>query len=103
MSQGHDHSALFAVAPTITDEVSLVDDGEGFRDFKHPAPPQNSRIIPSDARWYGIAGSLRKTIAPPGTHVIDYAELKGYGPSPLGWLEVKVENYQIVDIKAVKL
>jgi hypothetical protein len=103
MTQGHDHSALFVVEPTITNDVSLIDDGESFKNYKHPAPPQNSKYIPPEARWYGICGSMRKGITPPGLGILDYAELKGYGPAPLGWLEVKVENYEVVNIEVVKV
>jgi hypothetical protein len=103
MSQGHDHSALMVVPPSISDEVSVIDDGRVFKELKHTSPPQNSQFIPPEARWYAICGSMRKTLAPPGSGVLDYAELAGYGPSPLGWVEARIENGVVVDVQALRL
>ena len=100
MIMGHTHQ-LITVKPTTTQQLFLTDDGRHVKQHYNVMSPQNAEYIPPDSRWYGNAGSLRKSITPTGLQIADYAEVAMYAPSEMGWLEVHVQRGQVVDMEKV--
>lgn len=104
---GHVH-ALLVQAPL--DRYALLD-GEGglrARYFQEPVSTVTTHdrrggvdqrtYIPPGSRWYGCTGTLRRSA---GIGFLDYSEIAGYPPSPIGWLEVRVHGGRIEDIQKV--
>lgn len=104
---GHVHALL--VQPPL-EKYALLD-GEGglrARYFREPASRVVTRdhaghtdertYIPPQARWYGCTGTLRRS---GGVGYMDYAEIAGYPPAPIGWLEMRVRGGVVADIVKV--
>lgn len=100
MSAGHAHKIL-AVDPTAAQELMLTDDGHQLQQQYRVSPHQDSNYIPPDCRWFGCSGSFLRTYAPSGSDTISYAEMAGYGPSEMGWLEVHVKKGEVQKIERV--
>lgn len=100
MSMGHTHQ-LLVVEPTINKEVMLYDvDGKLVQDYRNDVD-QTSRYIPSEGRWYGNSGSFLKLYSDPGSFQTSYAEMAGYAPAELGWLEIDVRKRQVTNVRRV--
>lgn len=104
MLMGHTHS-LMVQAPI--EQYSLLTDPKGdnvraayFREPDSIVETEHGKqpFVPERSRWYGNTGTLRRS---GGFGYIDYAEVGGYPPSPIGYLEMRVENHRCVDIKKV--
>lgn len=100
MSCGHTHQ-LLVVDPTVQDKLFLTDDGDQIKQHYHVLSDQAASYIPPDSRWYGCSGSFLKLYSDPGTYAITYAEVAGYEPSEIGWLEVHVQDGQVVAVEKV--
>lgn len=100
MSCGHTHQ-LLVVEPTVADKLFLTDDGHGIHQHYHVQADQNVPFIAPDSRWYGCSGSFLKLYSSPGTFAISYAEVAGYEPSEIGWLEVHVQDGNVVNVTKV--
>jgi hypothetical protein len=100
MSCGHNHQ-LLVVDPTVEDKLYLTDDGVGIKQHYHVMTDQNIPYIHPDSRWYGSSGSFLKLYTSPGTYSINYAEVFGYAPSEIGWLEVHVQDNKVVNVTKV--
>jgi len=100
MSCGHTHQ-LVVVEPTVQDKLFLTDDGHGIKQHYHVLADQNVPFIPPDSRWYGCSGSFLKLYSAPGSFAISYAEVAGYAPSEIGWLEVHVQDGNVVNVEKV--
>ena len=107
MFMGHVHALL--VQPPI-EQYQLLDGPDGIRArYFVPAPsPVVTRdhngatdtrvMVPRESRWYGCTGTLRRS---GGFGFIDYAEIGGYPPSPIGWLKMRVEGERCVALDKV--
>ena len=101
MSMGHNHQ-LIVVDPTVDNRLYLTDDGFGHKQHYHVLTAQNSNeAIPENARWYSSTGSFMKLYSDPGSHAIHYAEVAGYAPSEIGWVELDIEDRCLVGIRKV--
>lgn len=100
MSMGHIHNAII-VPPTIEDEIMLVTEGDKIKQQYRVHTDQTAAYIPPDARWYASNPSFLKLYSDPGSHSISYGEIAGYGPTELGWLEIDVRNWEIVNVRKV--
>lgn len=100
MSMGHTHQ-LIVVDPTVEDKLFFTDDGNGIKQHYHVMTPQNSSYIPPDSRWYGCSGSFLKLYTNPGTYAINYAEVAGYEPSEIGWIEIYVQDGNVVEVQKI--
>ena len=100
MSCGHTHQ-LLVVEPTVEHKLFLTDDGGKIRQHYHVQAEQNVQYIPPDSRWYGCSGSFLKLYSEPGSFAISYAEVAGYEPSEIGWLEVHVQDGKVVKVEKV--
>lgn len=101
MGCGHNHQ-LLVVEPTIDTDVMLTDDGNGNLDQSYRQhADQTTNYIPSESRWYGCSGSFLRLYSEPGSGSISYGEMRGYDPAELGWLELTVRDYKLVDVKRV--
>jgi hypothetical protein len=100
MSCGHTHQ-LIVVDPTIEDKLFLTDDGVSIKQHYHVLTEQNADYIPPDSRWYGCSGSFLKLYSDPGTYAISYAEVAGYEPSEIGWIETHVQDGRVVAVEKV--
>lgn len=107
MLMGHVHSLL--VQPPV-EQYQLLDGPDGIRAryFVQTESPVVTRdaasatdtrvMVPTQSRWYGCTGTLRRS---GGFGYIDYAEVGGYPPSPIGWLTMRVEGDRCVDLRKV--
>lgn len=100
MSCGHTHQ-LLVVEPTVEDKLFLTDDGHGIKQHYHVKSEQNIPYIPPESRWYGCSGSFLKLYSKPGTYAISYGEVAGYAPSETGWLEINVQDGEVVNVDKV--
>lgn len=100
MSCGHTHQ-LLKVDPTIEDKLFLTDNGTNITQEYHVLTQQNASYIPPDSRWYGCSGSFLKLYSNPGTYAINYAEVAGYEPAEIGWLEVHVRDHKVVAVEKI--
>lgn len=100
MSCGHNHQ-LLVVEPTAEGKLFLTDDGHGIKQHYHVLAEQNASYIPPDSRWYGCSGSFLRLYSTPGTYAISYAEVAGYEPSEIGWLEVHVQDGNVVKVEKI--
>jgi hypothetical protein len=100
MSCGHTHQ-LLVVEPTVEDKLYLTDDGVGIKQHYHVLTEQNASYIPTDSRWYGCSGSFLKLYSSPGSYAISYAEVGGYEPSEIGWLEVHVQDGKVCKVEKI--
>lgn len=104
---GHVHALL--VQPPVEQYALLM--GEGgvrARYFTEPEQPVAARAhdgqhdarvyVPPGARWYGCTGTLRRS---GGFGYVDYAEIAGFAPAPIGWLEIDVEDAAVVAMRKV--
>jgi predicted phosphodiesterase len=67
---------------------------EALVDTEHGALPW----VPERARWYGNTGTMRRS---GGFGYVDYSEIAGYSPSPIGHLEMTVEGGRCVGLERV--
>ena len=104
---GHVHALL--VQPPVEQYALLT--GEGgvrARYFTEPEQPVRARdhegmhddrvYVPPGARWYGCTGTLRRS---GGFGWIDYGEVAGFPPAPIGWLVMRVQDRRVVDLRKV--
>lgn len=104
---GHVHALL--VQPPL-EEYALLTQGSEVRAryFREPESAVVTRdhagntdtrtFIPVKSRWYGCTGTLRRS---GGFGYLDYAEIAGYPPSPIGWLKMRVRGGKVADIVKV--
>lgn len=64
----------------------------------HEGVTDTREFIPPGSRWYGCTGTMRRS---GGFGWTDYAEIAGYPPSPIGWLEMRVRGGQVADMVKV--
>ena len=96
MAAGCTHK-LLVVPPVKT--LYMTDDGHELK--KHYLEEeQTSNYINPDLRWYVNTGTFRKAI---GLGFVDYAELKGYDPLPIGYAIVEVRDRKVVNVREVNL
>jgi hypothetical protein len=100
MGFGHTHH-LDIVNPTTTGQLYLTDNGSTVKQHYNVMSAQNQEYIPPDSRWYLNCGSLRKSITPSGLGIADYAEIAMYGPTELGWTEIRVEGGKVVGCEKI--
>lgn len=102
MSIGHTHQ-LVVVEPTIDNEI-LLTTTPGGKIKQHTRPPanQNAPYIPPERRWYANSAGFLKLYSPPGSQVFGYAEIAMMEPTRLGWVEIEVEDGQIVEVNPVE-
>lgn len=100
MSMGHTHQ-LMVVDPTVEDKLFLTDNGDQIKQHYHVISEQNVSYIPPDSRWYGCSGSFLKLYSTPGSFAISYAEVAGYEPSEIGWLEIHVHDGKVAAVEKV--
>ena len=60
----------------------------------------NEDYIHPDQRWYVNTGTFRKSR---GIGFVDYAELAGFSPLPLGYVVVEVRDRKIQAIREVEV
>ena len=86
---GHVHALL--VQPPIEEYALLTGrDKVHARYFREPvAAVGGMEFLPVKSRWYGCTGTLRRS---GGFGYVDYAEVAGYPPSPIGWLVATVRG-----------
>jgi hypothetical protein len=100
MSCGHTHQ-LMIVEPTVEGKLYMTDDGTSIHQHYHTLTDQKSSYIPPDSRWYGCSGSFLKLYSTPGSYAISYAEVAGYEPSEIGWLEIHVQDGDVVGVEKI--
>lgn len=100
MSMGHIHHSII-VSPTINDEIVLTTTPTGINQTYKSHDNQAAARIPADARWYASSPSFLRLYSDPGQYAISYAEIAGYPPTELGWLEVDVRNHEIANVRKV--
>ena len=104
---GHVHALL--VQPPLDRYALLVgEDGVRARYFREPTSSVLTRdhagradtrsYIPPGSRWYGCTGTLRRS---GGFGYLDYSEVAGYPPAPIGWLELTVKGGQVAGLDKV--
>lgn len=104
---GHVH-ALLVQPPQEQYALLTGEGGVRARYFREPVQAVTTRdhhgatdtrtFIPTYSRWYGCTGTLRRS---GGFDYIDYSEIAGYPPAPIGWLEMRVRGGQIEAIEKV--
>ncbi len=104
---GHVHALL--VQPP-QEEYALLTGADGVRARYFRAPEQavttrdhkgatdTRTFIPPYSRWYGCTGTLRRS---GGFDYLDYSEIAGYPPAPIGWLKIHVGGAQVQAIDKV--
>lgn len=108
MLMGHVH-ALMVLEPQYQYNLMTGDNGTRARYFVEPestvatVDPVTQAVdyrpfVPAGSRWYGITGTLMRNAI---EGVISYAEIAGYTPSPIGWLEIDFRNGEIDGIRKV--
>lgn len=105
---GHTH-ALMVVEPQHQYSLMSGNKGTRARYFVEPetevttvdpvTQETDSRpYVPPSARWYGITGTLMRNAI---EGEISYAEVAGYPPQPIGWLEIDFVKGEIDKIRPV--
>lgn len=94
---GHIHHPIIT-KPTIENEVILTDNGKSIKQVKRMHTNQCATYIPPEARWYVATASFQNTFSQPGTKAMSYSEIAMYGPAKIGWMELQVEDYQLVNV-----
>lgn len=97
-AMGHTHARI-VVEPTIGDETVLVTTGDKIKQDRRHETDQASEYISPERRWYVNTGSFLRLYSEPGSLVFGYAEIAGYEPTDLGWIEVTVQNGRVVDVE----
>lgn len=100
MSCGHTHQ-LLVVEPTVENKLYFTDDGHDIKQHYHVLSDQAAHYIPPDSRWYGCSGSFLKLYSDPGSYAISYGEVAGFEPGEIGWLEVHVQDGNVVSVEKV--
>lgn len=107
MFMGHVHALL--VQPPV-EQYQLLDGPDGIRAryfiqgesqvvTRDAVGTSDTRVmVPQQSRWYGCTGTLRRS---GGFGYIDYAEVAGYPPAPIGWLKMRVEGDKCVSLEKV--
>jgi len=94
MAMGHTHKCL-VVKPI--DELYITSDKAKVHQH-YVRQASDDAWIPPQQRWYVNTGSFLKLY---GEGVSGYAEMAGYDPLEIGYIVIKVEDRQVVDIKRV--
>ena len=92
MTKGHTHRLLVCKP---TSELYLTDDGKEIHKDYTTGVQQGGGYIHPDARWYGNTGSFTRLFT---LGASSYAERAEYDPMELGFLILKVRDYQIIDL-----
>lgn len=105
---GHTHALL--VQPPL-EQYALLSKGASVRGRYFQEPTQTVKTtnpvsgkqdvrhyIPPTSRWYANTGTLRRS---GGFGYVDYSEVGGYAPSPIGYAELVVRGGEPVDLKKV--
>jgi UDP-2,3-diacylglucosamine pyrophosphatase LpxH len=100
MGCGHTHR-LMVTEPTVDQEPILITENGQVKNMRRSQSDQTARYIPPDARWYGNSGSFMRAYTNPAEDIITYAEVGGLGALDFGWLEIDVEDRQVVDVRKV--
>jgi hypothetical protein len=100
MSMGHIHHGIIA-HPTIGQEIMLTTTAKKIKQTYRQHTDQNANYIPPEARWYVATPSMLKLYSEPGMFAISYAEMAGYEPTELGWVEIDVRDDEITDVRKV--
>lgn len=96
MAAGCTHK-LLVVPPVRT--LYLTDDGVDLQQHYRGAASNEPYIHPDD-RWYVNTGTFRKSI---GLDFVNYTELKGYDPLPLGYVIAEVRDRKIANVREVEV
>ena len=97
MGCGHTHK-LLCLAPTPL--LTMTDDGKELKDGYTQAGARTGDYILPESRWYVNSGSfLRTNVVGQDT----YGELYGFDPVDLGYAVVRLEGWQISDVRLVTL
>ena len=96
MAAGCTHK-LLTVPPTK--KLYITDDGLELKQHYLQAGTNEDYIEP-DRRWYVNTGTFRKGL---GVGFVDYAELAGYAPLPLGFAVVEIRDRRIANIREVEV
>jgi hypothetical protein len=97
MAKGHTHRLIVAEPQS---QLFLVTDPDIKQKYTHNPPFGKGGYIHPDHRWYINTGSYLRTF---GEGVESYSELGEYDPIEMGYVIVKVEDRQVVDVKRVVL
>jgi hypothetical protein len=100
MGQGHTHR-LMVTLPTIDENPTLITKDGKIHNVRRTHTDQTADYIPVEARFYGNGGAFMKAYADPDTDIITYAEVMGLGALDFGWLEIDVEDRQVVNVRKV--
>lgn len=95
----HHVHALKVLPPTR--KYGLVNAGKNVHATHYVEPEtvvDGAPFVPPDSRWYCIAGTLRRS---GGFGWIDYSELRGFEPAPIGYLELEVRDGRVASIEPV--
>lgn len=99
----HWHQQIISPPPYAL-ERHIGDNGSKITTFTRKPAPQNEDYISPEQRWVASVGCFRKTFTQPDDMMDDYAEVSMYsGAADLGWTEVEIKDYQVVDVKAVSV
>jgi len=93
MLMGHVHKLI--VVPPTTDQLYLSDSVKGPKQG-YLSGRQDGVFIDPDLRWYGCTGAFLKLYE---DGVSGYAEIAGYDPVELGYLLIKIQGGNIIDIE----
>ena len=96
MAAGCTHRLL--VIPPVK-KLYITDDGLELKQHYLKAGTNEDYIEP-DRRWFINTGTLRKGL---GIGFIDYAELGGYPPLPLGYAVVEIRDRKIANVREVEV
>lgn len=80
-------------------KLYLTDNGSELQQHYIQAGTNEDYIHP-DQRWYVNTGTFRKSR---GIGFVDYAELAGFSPLPLGYVVVEVRDRKIQAIREVEV
>jgi hypothetical protein len=98
MVMAHVHDS-YVIKPTSQDNLYLTDANNKIKQHYIAKSPQNASYIYPESRWYASTPSMLKLLSPPGSQVMGYGEMSMYGPTELGWLEIKVKNGEVKEVK----
>jgi hypothetical protein len=101
MTQGHTHQSI-VTKPTINREVILTASPKGRIHHSYRThTDQSACYIPPEARWFLNSPSFLTTYSPPGSMGISYAEVAGYAPAEIGWMEIDYSDYRVTGVRKV--
>jgi|15BtaG_2_1085339.scaffolds.fasta_scaffold12780_3 hypothetical protein len=97
MAKGHNHKLV--IAPPIH-VLEMRDNGKEIKQY-YKTVSDNPHSIDANLRWFCSTGSFLKLYGPLG--VSGYAEEAEYDPTEMGYIQVDIENYQVVNCRKVVL